>query len=55
MKTVIGRDVFFGPGTDVDELDPRKIISLERGCEVRTLEHKGYTRGMCVHFLVGEV
>jgi len=37
MKTVIDGDVFFGPGTDVDELDPKDYF-LEEGCEVRTLE-----------------
>jgi len=36
-KTVIDGDVFFGPGTDVDELDPNDYF-LGEGHEVRTLE-----------------
>ena len=36
-KTAIFGDVFFGPGTDVDELDPKDYF-LEEGREVRTLE-----------------
>ncbi|WP_292596969.1 hypothetical protein [Mesotoga sp. UBA6090] len=37
-KTVIDGDVFFGPGTDVDELDPNDYF-LEEGHLVRTLEN----------------
>ena len=36
-KTAIFGDIFFGPGTDVDELDPKDYF-LEEGREVRTLE-----------------